>query len=61
MANSRVGVTIKAFIFRGALSFPFAIYSCCKIGIAKAAVFPVPVCAQPNKSLPLSTIGIEIA
>jgi len=31
------------------------------IGNVKAAVLPVPVCAQPNKSLPASTIGIDWA
>ena len=30
----------------------------CKIGSAKAAVLPVPVCAQPSTSLPESTSGI---
>ena len=30
----------------------------CKIGIANAAVLPVPVCAQPKRSLPSSIDGI---
>ena len=31
------------------------------IGKVNAAVFPVPVCAQPNKSAPLRTIGMACA
>ncbi len=30
----------------------------CKIGIANAAVFPVPVCAHPSKSCPSSKMGM---
>ena len=33
----------------------------CNIGIAKAAVLPVPVCAQPNRSLPERTGGIAFS
>ena len=28
------------------------------MGMAKAAVFPVPVCAHPSKSLPFNNTGI---
>ena len=31
------------------------------VGNANAAVFPVPVCAHPNISAPLKTIGIDCA
>ena len=55
MASSRVGVSINAFIpLRWSV-----LYSFCKIGIEKAAVFPVPVCAHPNKSFPWSKTGID--
>ena len=33
----------------------------CKMGIANAAVFPVPVCALPNKSFPCKMEGIAFS
>ena len=51
MASSRVGVMTNARSIspRASLSI---------MGKPKAAVFPVPVCACPTKSLPLAIIGI---
>ena len=60
MANSRVGVTIKERIFPCFFLSGLS-YNNCKIGIEKAAVLPVPVCAQPIKSLRFKTIGIDFS
>ena len=60
MANSLVGVTIKERILPCFFRSGDA-YNNCKIGIEKAAVFPVPVCAQPIKSLPFKTMGIAFS
>src|SRR5574344_2396963 len=57
MASSRVGVSTNAFISRRC----FLLYdklSCWMMGMAKAAVLPVPVWAMPSKSRPLSATGI---
>lgn len=51
-----------SFVCEGAgeiFSTPFA--SFWMIGIANAAVFPVPVCAQPRRSNPQRTIGIAFS
>ena len=53
MANSRVGVTISPRT--SALFMTFV-----SKGIEKAAVLPVPVCAEPRISLPLNAIGIAL-
>ena len=57
MASSRVGVSTSARM--GRLPSPSGwAQSRCSIGRAKAAVFPVPVWAQPTRSRPASTGGI---
>ena len=56
MANSRVGVKINVLIFLPLLG---EFVKFCRIGIAKDAVFPVPVCAQPIISFPSKTKGID--
>ena len=55
-ANSLVGVSINALI-PNLFWFGKSI-KCCIIGIEKAAVLPVPVCAVPNKSLCSNAGGI---
>ena len=54
VANSLVGVITKAVSF---LVFKRKLIK----GMPNAAVFPVPVCAVPNISLPSSATGIACA
>jgi hypothetical protein len=52
LASSRVGVRTSAWIWRlSGLIFSM-------IGMPKAAVLPVPVCAWPTTSRPEATVGI---
>src|SRR5690606_16792346 len=55
IASSRVGAKIKAF---GALELDLWPAHFCRIGMLKAAVFPVPVCAHPMMSFPFKINGI---
>ena len=60
-ANSRVGASTSAFGARGMgrkVPARTSCANCCKIGSAKAAVFPVPVWAVPKTSRPSSAGGI---
>lgn len=66
IASSRVGVMMRVRIFlcfekvfSVLLDFPSE--RSCKIGIAKEAVFPVPVCAHPRKSRPFRIEGIDFS
>ncbi len=52
-ASSRVGVNTSA---RSVPGGPDS--NRCKMGSMKAAVFPVPVCADPIRSRPSSAMGI---
>ena len=61
MASSRVGVSIKVRIGLGPFFCKGFCDNRCKMGIAKAAVLPVPVWAQPCKSLPFINIGIAFS
>ena len=54
-ANSRVGARTRPNRGWGLLS------NACRIGRAKAAVFPLPVSARPIKSRPSSASGIDWA
>ena len=59
MASSLVGVKIRARIGLGQLlAMLVGLAKSCNIGIAKAAVFPVPVCAHPSKSFCANTCGM---
>ena len=61
-ANSLVGAMTSDLIFLGDVDFTSsraALIKCCKIGIANAAVFPVPVWASPSRSWPFNAIGME--
>ena len=58
-ANSRVGVNIKALI--GRCLCDCCLVRLCNNGKVKPAVFPVPVCADANTSLPSKTGGIAFA
>ena len=53
VASSLVGQTIKAIVFLSKMSLLI-------IGIVNAKVFPVPVWAVPNISLPDKLIGIDL-
>ena len=55
-ASSRVGVRMSARGFRAFFGLAFNI---CRIGRAKAAVFPVPVCAPAITSRPSRIGGID--
>ncbi len=66
MASSRVGVIIRVLIFlcfEKVFSFfgEFPSVRSCKIGIAKEAVFPVPVCAHPRKSRHFKIEGMDFS
>ena len=56
-ASSRVGESTSAWMV---LTLPgtFSWYRCCRMGMANAAVLPVPVCAQPSRSRRSSSGGI---
>ena len=56
-ASSRVGATTSA---RGPRRWPLPVRRCSRIGRAKAAVLPVPVCARPSTSLPSRTAGMAL-
>ena len=58
--NSRVGVRIKA-LMPGLRPLEIRSSIFWMIGMEKAAVLPVPVCAQPNKSDPSNTTGMASA
>ena len=58
MASSRVGVNTSAEMPLSRELFTEACIICNK-GMVKAAVFPVPVCAQARRSLPESTTGMD--
>ena len=58
MASSLVGVTTSAFMVRFSQRGVSSPLSICSVGMANAAVLPVPVWAQPSRSRPLSTTGI---
>lgn len=59
IASSLVGVSTSALI-RSLSSPPFGkLYKVCRTGMAKEAVLPVPVCAHPKRSFPLSTTGMD--
>ena len=60
IASSRVGKRISARQVFGARNLPESSNSC-RIGSAKAAVFPVPVWAMPSKSLPSSKLGMDFS
>ena len=56
--STKEGKIIKALIGLFPLIKTFRFARLCNIGIEKAAVLPVPVCAQPNRSAPASRGGI---
>ena len=58
MANSRVGVTTNVLMCFVFLFEPTILWIKLIIGMAKAPVFPVPVCAQATKSNPSKTAGM---
>ena len=60
MASSRVGNKTSARQVLGARNFPESSRRC-RIGSAKAAVFPVPVCAIPSKSRPSRRLGMDFS
>ena len=59
IANSRVGTITKHFTWLYLLWWLRRINKC-KIGMAKAAVFPVPVWAIPNTSSPFKIEGMAL-
>ena len=60
-ASSRVGVSTRTRMGRRPVPLQGVPWRRCRIGSAKAAVFPVPVCAQPIRSFPASTMGIAFS
>ena len=57
IANSLVGAKISDL---GILDFDFPELNISAKGIMNEPVLPVPVCAQPNKSLPVKIWGIAL-
>ena len=58
IASSRVGVNIRALMVRGAPAAGRSSCNNCSMGMANAAVFPVPVWAQPSRSFFARMMGM---